>query len=309
MPQPSKRLDPDAVDHVLTTTRSVRRRLDLDRPVDRQVILDCIDVAEQAPSGGNVASRRWIVIVDANRKREVAELYRRAAGDFIVGQRDRLAGTGHPMERTMESAAYLVEHLADVPAIVIPTIWGRHDGSGRPGLFDSVVQAAWSFCLAARARGLGTAWTTAVFRDEDEVKTLLGIPAGTTEIVMLPLAHTVGTDFSPVRRRSATEITYFDTYGHTADGGVVEIDVQTRPRRLRELLDARRTNGTLGGAGDGAHGWHVELEPVGAATRMRLSVRIGTDETPETGGRTVGEQLRAMQSAAAAIMADVEADR
>jgi nitroreductase len=299
MPDPAKRLDPDAVDYVLTTTRSVRRRLDLGRPIEAQVLLDCIDVAEQAPSGGNVASRRWIVVRDPARKRELADLYRRAAGDFIVGERDRLAGTGHPMERTMQSAAHLVEHLADVPAIVIPTIWGRHDGSGRPGLFDSVLQAAWSFCLAARARGLGTAWTTAVFRHEDEVKALLGIPADMTEIVMLPVAHTIGTDFSPVPRRPAAEITYFDTFGHTLDGGVVEIDVRTGPRHLRTVLDEHIAEGR----------WRVELEPVGGATRVRLSIRTEPDEDPELGRRSVSEQMRAAQHLLEAVKADAEADR
>nr|MCH9762250.1 nitroreductase family protein [Actinomycetes bacterium] len=138
-------LDPVAVDYVLTTTRSVRKRLDLERPVDPQLILDCIDVAEQAPTGGNQASRRWIVIDDPRRKKQLADLYRDAAADFILGARDQLAGTDHPQAKVMESAAYLLDHLAEVPAIVIPTIIGRHDNSGRPGLFDSVIQAAWSF--------------------------------------------------------------------------------------------------------------------------------------------------------------------
>ena len=89
----------------------------------------------------------------------------------------RLAGTGHPNEKVMASAAYLAEHLAEVPALVFVTIIGRHDGSGRPGLFDSVIQAAWSFCLALRARGLGTSWVTAIFSDEARAMELLGIPA------------------------------------------------------------------------------------------------------------------------------------
>lgn len=238
-------LDPVAVDHVLTTTRSVRRRLNLDRPVDPQLILDCIDVAEQAPSGGNQASRRWIVIDDERRKRQVADLYRDTVGDLILGARDQLAGSDQPQARVIESAAYLVEHLAEVPVIVIPTIIGRHDNSGRPGLFDSVIQAAWSFCLALRARGLGTAWVTAVLARERELKELLGIPDNMTEIVMLPVAHTVGTDFKRAPRRPAREITYFNTYGHTFErgptqpatfadgaGGEVEIDVDATAEQL-----------------------------------------------------------------------------
>ncbi|MEL6983278.1 MAG: nitroreductase family protein, partial [Actinomycetota bacterium] len=155
-------LDVASVDGALTTTRAVRLRLDLERPVDQEVILDCIDVAEQAPSGGNQGSRRWIVVRDPELKARLAELYMESAGQWMIEARDRIADTDHPQRRVMASAAHLAEHLAEVPAIVIPTIIGEHDGSGRPGLFDSVIQSVWSFCVALRARGLGTAWTTAI---------------------------------------------------------------------------------------------------------------------------------------------------
>ena len=122
-------------------------------------------------------------------------------------------------ERVMTSALYLAEHLAEVPAIVIPTIIGRHDGGGRPGLFDSVIQSAWSFCLALRARGLGTTWVTAALQNETRVKEILGIPSHMTEIVLLPVAWTKGTDFKPAPRRPAREITYFDRFGTTAESG------------------------------------------------------------------------------------------
>jgi nitroreductase/uncharacterized protein YndB with AHSA1/START domain len=211
-------LDAAAVDHVLTTTRAVRRRLDLDREVPDELVLDCIDIAEQAPTGGNQGSRRWIVVRDQATKDRLAELYLDAAGRWMIGNRDRLAGTSHPNRRVMESAAHLAEHLAEVPAIVIPTIIGTHDGSGRPGLFDSVIQAAWSFCLALRARGLGTAWVTAIFNRQEEVAELLAIPDGMTQVVMLPVAYTIGTDFRPAPRYPAREITYFDRFGRTVDG-------------------------------------------------------------------------------------------
>ena len=149
------------IDEVLATTRAVRRRLDLERPVDNQLLLDCIDLAEQAPTGGNLGSRRWVIVREQRVKDQLGELYRDTALPFMSAAAERLHGTGHPSEKVMASAAYLAEHLAEVPAIVIPTVIGRHDGSGRPGLFDSVIQAAWSFCLALRARGLGTTWVTA----------------------------------------------------------------------------------------------------------------------------------------------------
>ncbi len=212
-------LDPNPVDEVLATTRAVRRRLDLQRPVDNQILLDCIDLAEQAPTGGNLGSRRWIVVRDQSVKDQLGELYRDSALTFMAGAAERVRGTGHPQERVMNSAVFLAEHLAEVPAIVIPTIIGRHDGGSRPGLFDSVIQAAWSFCLALRARGLGTTWVTAALQDEAKVKEILGIPAHMTEIVLFPVAYTKGTDFSRAPRRPAREITYFDRFGTTSAAG------------------------------------------------------------------------------------------
>jgi nitroreductase len=234
--------DLSSVDGVLTTTRAVRRRLDLERPVDLQLVYDCIDIAEQAPTGGNQGSRRWIVVRDPSVRGRLAELYRQAAGDFLIDARDRLAGTGHPQEKVMRSAAHLAEHLAEVPVIVIPTIIGRHDGNGKPGLFDSVIQSAWSFCLAARARGLGTCWITAILSKETELKELLDIPEHMTEIVMLPVAWTKGTEFHRARRHDARVITYVDRFARTFESGpsdpvrladgpgtVVEIDIKARP--------------------------------------------------------------------------------
>ncbi len=150
-------IDIASVDEALTTTRAVRLRLDLEREVDNDIIYDCIDIAEQAPSGGNQGSRRWIVVRDpAMKAQDRRALHGARGGEFMIGARDKIAGTGHPQEKVMQSAAHLAEHLAEVPAIVIPTIIGVHDGSGRPGLFDSVIQSVWSFCVALRARGLGT---------------------------------------------------------------------------------------------------------------------------------------------------------
>ena len=242
-------IDPRHVDETLATTRAVRRRLDLERPVDNQLLLDCIDLAEQAPTGGNLGSRRWIIVRDQEVKDRLGQLYRDAALGFMTSAAERLRGTGHPQEKVMASAQYLAEHLAEVPAIVIPTIIGRHDGSGRPGLFDSVIQAAWSFCLALRARGLGTTWVTAALQDEGRVKEILGIPDDMTEIVLLPVAWTKGTDFHRAPRHPARQITYFDRFGTTFEhgpgptlrfadgpGAIVEIDVDASPAVLWSLI-------------------------------------------------------------------------
>jgi nitroreductase len=235
-------MDIGPIDEVLATTRAVRRRLDLSRPVDNQLLLDCIDLAEQAPTGGNLGSRRWIIVRDQRVKDRLGELYRQTALPFLASAANRMRGTGHANEKVTASAAYLAEHLAEVPAIVIPTIIGRHDHSGRPGLFDSVIQAAWSFCLALRARGLGTAWVTAALQDTAKVKEILAIPEHVTEIVLFPVAWTKGTDFRRAQRHPARAITYFDQFGTTAErgpgtqlsfedgpGAVAEIDIGAAP--------------------------------------------------------------------------------
>src|SRR5438045_4134794 len=230
------------VDEVLATTRAVRRRLDLERAVDNQLLLDCIDIAEQAPTGGNLGSRRWIIVRDHAVKDQLGELYRETALQFMTAATERLRGTGHRNEKVIASSAYLAEHLAEVPAIVIPTIIGRHDGSGRPGLFDSVIQAAWSFCLALRARGLGTTWVTAALQDTARVKEILAIPEDMTEIVLFPVAYTKGTEFHRAPRHPARSITYFDRFGTTSErgpsaelsfddgpGAIAEIDIAASP--------------------------------------------------------------------------------
>ena len=242
-------IDVDSVDHALTTTRAVRLRLDLEREVDNQIIYDCIDIAEQAPSGGNQGSRRWIVVRDPAIKAELAELYMDAAGRWMIEARDKLDGSDHPQRKVMASAAYLAEHLAEVPAIVIPTIIGVHDASGRPGLFDSVIQSVWSFCVALRARGLGTSWTTAVLGKDAELRELLGVPDGNTPIAMIPVAWTTGTDFRLAPRFPARDITFIDGAHTTWESGpsdpptiadgpgtVAEVDIDASAETVWKLV-------------------------------------------------------------------------
>jgi len=237
------------IDTLLSTTRAVRRRLDFTRKVPDEVLLRCIDLAEQAPSGGNVTSRRWLVIRDPDTKARLAALYRDAGGRGLIETAERLHSSAQARERVVTSAAYLAQHLERVTVLVLVTIWGTHDGSGRPGLFDSVLQAAWSFCLALRARGLGSAWTTLHLGRAQEVADLLGIPDGVTQVVLLPVAYTHGTDFTPATRRPASAITWFDRWGdtnaHPRDGrsllaagpGVtVEVDIAAAPTRVWELV-------------------------------------------------------------------------
>ncbi len=263
------------VDHALTTTRAVRKRLDFDRPVDDQTLLDCIDVAEQAPTGGNLGSRRWLIVRDQEVRDRLAELYLAAGGSWVIETAQRLGGTGHQNERMMQGARHLAENLARCPALVIPTIIGVHDASGRPGLFDSVIQSAWSFMVALRTRGLGSTWTTMYLNEAPAVADLLAIPGDVTQICLFPVAYSIGTDFSPSsRRHPARDITYFDRYGHTrsADGpGVVaEADAKADPDVVRTMLE-----GALGAAGFGSA--RVVVEQVPGGTRARVHAAGGDD--------------------------------
>jgi nitroreductase/uncharacterized protein YndB with AHSA1/START domain len=240
--------DIEQTDTLLSTTRAVRRRLDFERDVPDDLLMRCIELAEQAPTGAGVSSRRWIIVKDPETKAQLAELYRAAGGSRVIERLEERPSTGGSQERISESSAYLAANLEKAPALVLATIWGVHDGSGRPGLFDSVIQAAWSFCLALRARGLGSAWTTMHLGRAKEFADLLGIPDGVTQIVLLPVAWTIGTDFKPAPRRKASEIVWFDRWGNTqekpgevssliaaAPGVAVEIDIAAPPERVWEF--------------------------------------------------------------------------
>lgn len=205
-----------AIDHLLTTTRAVRRRFDFDRPVDEQVLLECIDIAQQAPTGSNTQGWRFVVITDPGLRGQLAELYRRGAGDYLEQSRDRARDA--QSRRVYESAIYLARNLERVPVHVLPCIHGRPgaDVAGNAGLFGSIIPAAWSFMLALRSRGLGSVWTTLHLHHEREAAELLGIPDTVTQAGLIPVGHYTGTDFRPVRRRPAAEITYWNGWKGTA---------------------------------------------------------------------------------------------
>ncbi|MCU1394625.1 MAG: putative oxidoreductase [Ilumatobacteraceae bacterium] len=202
-----------AIDHLLTTTRAVRKRLDLTRPVERDLILDCIRVATQAPAGGNVQRWRWIVIDDPALKQGIADLYRRSYAPYMAAQRaeaERLGRTD--TAAIMSSSDHLAEILDQVPALVIPCSLGAPVGSQGmvAGFYGSILPAVWNFMLAAKARGLGTAWTTLHLEYEAEARELLGIPSTVTQVALTPVAYYTGDSFKPGTRRAAEEITYFN---------------------------------------------------------------------------------------------------
>jgi len=205
--------DLSQVDALLSTTRAVRKRLDFDKPVPDDVLLECLQLAVQAPTGSNRQGWRWLVVRDAAKKQALADIYRKAGGEYLKSA----AATSDPATQTgrvMDSATFLVENLHRVPVMVIPMIIGKVDGStnSAAGLFGSIIPAMWSFQLALRSRGLGSCYTTLHLGLEQEAAELLGIPEHMSQAGLLPVAYTLGTDFKPAARDDVAEITYLDSY-------------------------------------------------------------------------------------------------
>jgi nitroreductase len=208
-----------SADEVLTTTRSVRKRLDLDRPVAPELIRECLEIALQAPSGSNSQGWEFLVVTDAGQRRALGELYRKGVEGYLASP--HAAGKQHlddpergPVQRRVgDSVAYLGDHLVEVPVHVIPCVHADELPEGnQAGLWGSILPAAWSFMLAARERGLGTAWTTLHLVHEQEANEILGLPADVRQAVLIPVAHTVGTGFRPAHRRPLDEVLHFDRW-------------------------------------------------------------------------------------------------
>jgi nitroreductase len=197
-------------DELLSTTRAVRRRLDLTRPVEREVVEECLALAQQAPSGSNRQDWHFVVVADPGKRAGLAELYRRGAEPYF----DRPTPAG--ARGLWESAKYLVEHIQDVPIHLIPCIHGRPEGlsaGDQASRWGSILPATWSFMLAARARGLGTCWTTFHLDHEREAATLLGIPYDdVVQAALIPVAYTTGTDFRRGRRKQLETIVHWDAW-------------------------------------------------------------------------------------------------
>jgi nitroreductase len=212
-----------SAEEVLTTTRAVRRRMDLTRPVEPSLIRQCLELALQAPNGSNIQGWHFVVVTDAAKRAALADLYRRggvayAARAAPVGRTDRDYTESEKVahRRVMGSAGYLYEHIGDVPAFLIPCIYGRFDGAplvDQATWFGSILPAVWSFMLAARTRGLGTSWTTIHLVFEQEAAAILGIPYETiTQVALIPIAHTIGQDFKPASRLPLDEVLHWDTW-------------------------------------------------------------------------------------------------
>lgn len=206
-------MDLASVDELLTTTRSVRRRLDLDRPVGREVILQCLRLATQAPTASTAQDWRWLVITDADKRAAIADIYRSVGAEYLA--RAAATASDPQNQRVYRSALGLTETLARVPVHVIPCLCQRIDESNRlvaASAWASIIPAGWSFLLALRSRGLGSVWTTMHLAKEKEVAGVLGIPDTVTQAALFPVAYTIGTDFRPAARPPVETITYWDTW-------------------------------------------------------------------------------------------------
>ena len=220
-------MDVASIDYVLTTTRSVRKRLDLTRPVEPEVIEQCIDIAVQAPTGLLGQTWHFIVVSDPTKRAALADIYRRAVDDYNLGkdvpdqylagvlQRPRDDVRSEQLDRLFESSVYLFEHIVEVPVIVIPCIEGRMENAGPPAqasLYASIFPATWSFMLALRARGLGSVLTTIHVPFEHEIADVLGIPDHLTQAAFLPVAYTKGLEFKRAKRVPGRDCTHWDTW-------------------------------------------------------------------------------------------------
>jgi nitroreductase len=208
---------------LLTTTRTVRRRLDLERPVEPEVIRECLQIAIQAPTGGNSQGWHFMVVTEAEKKARIGALYRESFQIYARERAEQPLPTGRDSQadqaqrvRVAKSAVYLANRMGEVPVMIIPCIHGRVENLGvlaQSGLYGSILPAAWSLMLALRARGLGAAWTTLHLRYEAEVAKILGIPSDVTQTALLPVAYYTGEDFSPAKRVPAVDVTSWETWG------------------------------------------------------------------------------------------------
>lgn len=203
-------------DRLLSTTRAVRKRLDLNKPVPDSVIRECLELTLQAPTGSNKQGWRWLVVKDAGKRAALADLYRQGVGTYLKEAEKQAEASGETQnKRIFSSADYLAENLQHVPVHVIPCIRVDHLPDDPPrrvwaGLMGSIMPAVWSFQLALRSRGLGSCLTTLHLSKDAEAAELLGIPDGMMQCGLLPVAYTIGTDFKPAKRPPIDEIVHWD---------------------------------------------------------------------------------------------------
>ena len=218
-------MDMSTVEKLLTTTRSVRKRLDLNREVPLEVIERCLKLAIQAPTGSNSQNWRFLLIADAEKRKQVADLYSKS---FELYAKESAAAApqlppddprAQRKNKVVNSAVYLSQNLASVPLLILVCSEGRVEKESvltQASYYGSILPAAWSWMLALRAEGLGSAWTTLHLRYEEEVAKILNIPSTVTQSVLLPVAYFTGDDFRPAKRVPVEKLSYLDSWGEAA---------------------------------------------------------------------------------------------
>jgi nitroreductase len=228
-------LDLATVDRLLTTTRSVRRRLDLDQAVALDDVRQCLEIAQQAPTGSNNRSYRWIVVIDGAKRQALADIYRKGLAEYArateelsargfeskvgVTSDERTRALDAQTRRVFASARHLTAHLQQVPVHVIPCMVGRlpetYDNFRAAAFYGSLHPAIWSFQLALRSRGYGSVYTTLHLVHEAEAAALLGVPGHITQLGLVPVARYTGESFSPADRGPVDEIMHVDGWEET----------------------------------------------------------------------------------------------
>lgn len=223
-------IDLASVDHVLNTTRSVRLRLDLEREVPRKMIEQCLEIALQAPTGANTQTWRFMVVTDADKKAAIADAYRRGA-ELYIGDQTAMTETGvsanrefapddmrtQQKEGVMTSSMHLLEHMQDVPVMIIPCIESRFEDTNvfeQASMYGSILPATWSLMLALRARRLASAWTTLHLLYEADVRAALDMPDNITQAALLPVAWLTGGELHKAKRLPLADVSYWNTWGN-----------------------------------------------------------------------------------------------
>lgn len=211
-------MDTSVTDHLLSTTRAVRRKLDLDRPVEPEVLDECLRLALQAPTPGNAQAWRWLVVRDQGVKDKLATLFREVGKAYLEAN---IAAVGEAIDqpsvaRAFASGQHLIDVIDRVPVYVIPCLQGRPSGDNATdaAFYGGIFPAVWNFQLALRSRGLGSTLTTYHLTHEAEAAEILGIPEGVTQVGLLPVAYTTVPDFKPASRVPLEDVAYLDGWGN-----------------------------------------------------------------------------------------------
>ena len=212
------------VDDALSTTRAVRKRLDFDKPVEPEVLQECLELAVQSPTGSNMQAWQWLVVTDPDKRTALGDIYRKGwelyttmEGNVATAYKGDDADRMAQQDRVLGSAEYLAENFEKAPAMLIPCLPGRLDGLpalASASMFGSILPGVWSFMLAARERGLGTSWTTLHLMHEQEAAEVLGIPFDeVTQCALITVGYTKGTDFKPAKRPPMDTVTHWNSWG------------------------------------------------------------------------------------------------